>query len=399
MDLYFYDKLNKYSTDGKGFVSMSRRVRINAVIAEYYERLGEENEDVLITRGSKTESMRLLMSRRSNRVLSCGRFIDTVRFKEFGIHEVKSIKLCGDKFCGNCQKRLANLREKRYTPLLDELSKRFDMYHISFTVPNVSGLFLPKAVEDILDGFAKLVKYLDGRKKIRGLSFGGIGYIGAIRSLEITHNETKQTYHPHLHCIFAFKKGLNLDQPKTIVNDFSYDRGRLRDKWSAFEVFIQRLWYLCYERQRVTKSAIEASPGYSCKVNRANGNYHQIFKYAIKGLLDDKRVRQLKSKGQKIDVELTYEEFRDLYFALEGRRAMQGYGCFYGLKFDDGDLKAPEQNDLEIRWIINELQKLDEGEFVSEKLASVIENIIKKHELYFSRDTVREDVDSFKGDD
>ena len=399
MDLGFIEKLNKHKTDGKSFIAMSRKVRVNAVTAEFYERLGNENEDLLKTRGGVTTDFKVLMSRRSGRVLRCGRFVDTARFKEIKVHEVKAIKLCGDKFCGNCQKQLANARERKYSPLLEELEKVFDVYHVTLTVPNVSELFLPKSVEDIINSFARLIKYISGRKKIKGLNFGGLGYVGAIRSLEITHNLKRDDYHPHLHIIFVLKKGLNLDLPKVFINAFSFNRGRCENKWSAFEVFIQKLWKLCYDGERVTKSSIEFSEGYSCKVNRANGNYHQIWKYVVKGLLDDKYAQQRKSKGGRIDNGLTYEEFRALYFALEGRRAMQGYGCFYGLKFDESVLNDSDKSDAEIREIIHELRKLDEDEFVSEKLTAVIENIVKNNEIYFSKKNIRDNLDSLKEED
>lgn len=398
MDLDFYEKLNKYRTESDSFSAMSRRIRVNPLIAEYYQRLGEEYEDVLITRGLKTESMFYVMQRRANRILRCGRFVDTLRFKDIGIHEVKSVKLCCDKFCGNCQKQLANARERKYTPLLKELEKHFDMYHITFTVPNVSELFLPKAVEDIIKEFARMIKYISGRKEIKGINFNGFGYVGAIRSLEITQNKDNKSFHPHLHCIFVMKKGLNLDKPKVFTNAFSYSYGRKVQQFSAFEVFIQKLWYLCYNGQRVTKAAIEEADGYSCIVNRADGNYHQIFKYAIKGLLDDKRNEMRKSKGS-IERNLTYEEFKALYFALEGKRAMQGYGCFYGIKFDESVLNAPDETEAEIRAIVRELRKLSVDEFVSEKLASVIENIVKNHDIYFSKKSIRDNLDSLKNED
>ncbi len=396
MDLEFHEKLNKHKADGKSFVTISRRVRINAIIAEYYERLGEEYEDLLKTRGGITKEFKPLTSKRAGRLLRCGRFIDTTRFKELGIHKINAIKLCGDKFCGNCQKRLANERERKYTPLLQELERLFDVYHIVLTVPNVPELFLTKSVEDIIKAFAKLIKYVKGDKKIRGINFGGFGYVGAFRSLEITHNVKRDDYHPHLHCIFVLKKGLNLDQPKVFTNAFSFSNGRRVSQWSAFEVFIQKLWKLCYSGERVTKSGIDLSDGYSCMVNRANGNYHQIFKYVVKGLLDDKHEQQRRAKTGRIDNGLTYEEFRALYFALEGRRAMQAYGCFQGLKLDETVLTDSDKTNEEIRAIISELRKYEPDEFVSEKLATVIENIVKNHEIYISAKDLKDDLEGLK---
>lgn len=398
MDLVLYEKLNKYKTDGKGYSNLSRRVRMNAVIADFYKLLGEENEDVVISRGGNDRSMYNAMLQRSRRVLACGRSVETLRFRDLGIHEVKRIKLCGDKFCGNCQKQLANARERKYTPLLKAMEKVFDIYHIVLTVPNVSDAVLPVTVYKIISSFGRLIKYISGRKRIRGLSFDGIGYVGAIRSLEITHNENQDTYHPHLHCVFASKKGLELDKPKVFTNRFSFNQGRKGNQFSAFEVFLQKLWNLVYSGNRVTKTAIEAAEGYSCIVNRADGNYHQIFKYVVKGLLDDKRAQQLKAKGSR-NVGLTYEEFRALYFALEHCRAMQGYGCFYGLKFDDSILNVADGSELEVETIVKELQKECDGEFEHERLAYVIENIVKRGEIYFSRKSVQDSLSGLGDDD
>lgn len=398
MDLFFNSKLNKCKMDSKGFSAMARRIRINALMSEYYERLGNEYEDLLKTRGGITKDFRTMMYRRSKRILACGRFVNTRRFKDLGVHEVKSIKLCGDKFCGNCQKQLANARERKYTPLLNFLSEHFDLYHIALTVPNVSGALLPKAVDDIFKAFGQMMKYILCRKKLRGISFEGFGCAGAIRSLEITHNESRVDYHPHLHCIFVFRKGSDFDKPKVFTNRFSYDyKGRKVQQFSAFEVFIQKLWYLCYTGERVSLKAINSLEcGYSCIVNAANGNYHQIFKYAIKGLLDDKRAERRKAKGI-IDRNISFEEFHDLYFALENRRTMQGYGCFNKLNFDNVDA---EESDEELKAIINELSKMsNDDDFANEKLASVIENIVCKQEIYLSKKSVSENLNSLKDDD
>ncbi|MGN0804994.1 MAG: protein rep [Candidatus Coproplasma sp.] len=396
MDLFELEKLNRHKNDGQGFIKMARRIRINALMSEYYEQLGEEYADLLKTRGGKTEEFRLLMHRRSIRILGCGRFVHTRRFKDLGVHEIKQIKLCGDKFCGNCQKQLANARERKFTPLLNELAKNFDLYHITFTVPNVPGEKLPKTVKDITERFGQMMKYILCRKKIRGITFENFGCVGAIRSLEITHNGSRADYHPHLHCIFVFRKGLQLDKPKVFTNRFSYEKGRKTSQFSAFEIFIQKLWFLCINGERVTKKAIDSLEcGYSCKVNYADGNYHQIFKYAIKGLLDEKKAEMRRSQGV-IDRNISFEEFCCLFFALEGRRTMQGYGCFNKLKFDD----VKEENEEEFNSIIRELSKISkDDDYANEKLMGVIENIVVEKEIYISKKSIRQDLDSLKSDD
>ncbi|MCM1441012.1 MAG: protein rep [Roseburia sp.] len=397
MDLFDLQQLNNLKNDGQSFVKLSRRIRINAVIAGYYQQLGNDYDDLIITRGKDEMPFDVKMSRRAGRLLRCGRLIDTTRWKELGIHKVNSLQRCGDKFCGNCQKQLANAREHKYEPLLKAFSSEFDLYHITLTVPNVSGRELPKTVDRIISAFGKFVKFLLGRKNIRGLNISRLGCLGAIRSMEITMNKQMTTYHPHLHVIAVFKKGLELDKPKVFTNDFSYSYGRKVQQFSAFEVLIQKLWACCYSGVKITKRAVESSAGYSCIVNNADGNYHQIFKYAIAGLLADKKKAMCKDKS--IDKGLTYKEFHDLYFALENRRAMQGYGIFYGLKFDDSILTEADDTDKQVKDLVCMLNKLDDFELVREKLSAVIENITKNQHIYFSKKSVGQALESLKDDD
>ena len=246
--------------------------------------------------------------------------------------------------------------------------------------------------------FGKLMGFMLGRKKIRGLPFVGLGCRGAIRSLEITMNEQMSTYHPHLHCVFVFRKGLELDKPKVFTNSFSYSRGRKVQQFSAFEVLVQKLWRLCYDGARVTKAALESlDEGYSCIVNYADGNYHQIFKYAVAGLLAEKK--KAMRKDGNIQRGLSYEEFKDLYFALENRRALQGYGCFYGLKLDEAELNADDACDEELREMIHALNGVEEGVFTNEKLLDVIENIVVNKHVYFSDSDVKSNLESLSQDD
>lgn len=398
MDLFDISKLNTYKTSGKSFCDMARRIRINPLIAGYYEQLGSDYDDLLVTRGFNTTDFQTKCHRRAERILQCGRTVSTSTWKESKVHHIKSVQLCADKFCGNCQKQFANRREHRYTPLLNVLNEKYDLYHVALTVPNCTGFFLPDTVGKILKAFGKMMKFFLCRKKIRGLPFEGLGCRGAIRSLEITMNESISTYHPHLHCVFVFRKGINLDKPKVFTNNFSFSKGRKVRQFSAFEVLIQKLWRLCFDGDKVTKAAIEElSEGYSCIVNYADGNYHQIFKYAVEGLLADKK--KAMRKDGNVQRGLSYTEFKDLYFALENRRALQGYGCFYGLKLDEAELNTDDAADEEIRSIIHSLNGIEECMYSKEKLRDVIENIVIKNHVYFSDKDIKSNLESLAEDD
>jgi hypothetical protein len=193
----------------------------------------------------------------------------------------------------------------------------------------------------MFDRFKHLIRYFSGNLKIAGVDFSQYGFIGAVRSLEVTYNlqlpKTKE-YHPHLHCIFALKKNLNLE--KDIVNKFSYSGKSFRSAFSNFEVLLQKIWYLLLTKQRVNLSAINSIPdGYSVKIDKCIetdtgvSGYYEVFKYAMKCF------------NTKVDnsqsVFLQYNQFKTLYLALYKCRTIQGYGKLHNIKSDENvDLKS-----------------------------------------------------------
>lgn len=61
---------------------------------------------------------------------------------------------------------------------------------------NVNGEELDEAITNILQSFKKLVDYAEIKKATKGW----------YRGLEITHNIENDTYHPHIHVLFAVKQ-------------------------------------------------------------------------------------------------------------------------------------------------------------------------------------------------
>jgi hypothetical protein len=76
---------------------------------------------------------------------------------------------------------------------------------------------------------------------------------------------------------------------------------------------------------KVTKKALEELvEGYSCTLDDVDEHSaYEVFKYMTKSTDEEKNI-------------LTYENFKTLYFALHKVRQIQGYGCFYNVKDDDG---------------------------------------------------------------
>lgn len=130
--------------------------------------------------------------------------------------------------------------------------------------------------------FKSLNRYLNNDLKIKGLDFEQYSYIGAIRSLEVTFKG--DNYHPHLHCIFAFKSPLM--NYRYIENTFSNSKKNGHRKFTDFEVLLQKIWSLLNNKIKVTKKNIEELElGYSCTVDDIDeSSAYEVFKYMTKVL-------------------------------------------------------------------------------------------------------------------
>jgi hypothetical protein len=289
------------------------------IISAYYSRLYDE-----------TNNGRFLDIADNVRDCSKSWFFDVYKMQR--IKDLKSVFLCKNKFCLNCQKLIQKSRLERFAPYLDDISRDYDLYHLVFTIPNCNGENLKQTINRLFKAFKNLIRYFKLNSFVKDVDFARYGYAGSIRSLETTYKF--DDYHPHIHSIFAFKK--DLDFKKNIKNVYSYSK--FSDKirfFSDFEILIQKIWYLNCTGQRVNLKNIDIIPeGYSCTADRVtDGDYYEVFKYATKIYEETSNL-------------ISYEQFKVFYTALYNRRTIQGYGVFYNISVDDsideGYIKAYE---------------------------------------------------------
>ena len=205
-----------------------RRLRKNTVLSFFYEKLGEDIyfEDAygMSVKDYDFWSRRIdSIKDRGERVKLCTRFCKGDYYRLQGVKDLQKTNLCRDRFCDNCQNTLSQQRYEKFLPILENLREDYDIYHIVFTVPNVYLKDLARTINVMYAGFNRLVRYFDGRKGIRGVNFAQYGYVGAVRSLEITKNKKRNDFHPHLHCLFLFRKGLKLDVNRKFLNVYSFN--------------------------------------------------------------------------------------------------------------------------------------------------------------------------------
>lgn len=348
------------------FKDLQSKVQYNVYQSEYYERMADEYCDDSYYK-------------KAERTLSCSKVWDLNYYVQHGIKQIKSITRCQDAFCYVCQSLKAQRRFQLYSPYLKALEKNHDIFHIVFTVPNVPGERLNWTLDKMYDRFSRLIMYFNGDKVIKGLDFLQYGYCGAVRSLEITTGKRRvgNDFHPHFHCMFAFSKNPP-NMEKVVENSFSggkydYVTERLKKTYfSRFEWLLQRIWCLLMLDIRVTKENIiniyeltdrRYKDGFDVKADNAEGKYHEIFKYAIKGTY----------KKEKI---FSYEDFSFLENALKNRRVYETYGCMRQYNFNDVDISSvKDMSDVIFDEILKELQRREKPLVIQSCIEEIIDDL------------------------
>lgn len=350
--------------------SISENRGYNEVIAGYYSRLiGESSVSQKKTLSNNLESLN-----------DCNRLWFLDQYSKAKVKDFKKTNLCKDKFCSNCKKVKQASRMARFMPVIQEqLKVHPNAYQMVLTVPNVPGKELEKTIKKMSKAYSMMNQYLQGKRKAKDLPFD-IGFVGAIRTLEITYKG--DSYHPHFHVLLVLDKGLG---EKKYTNTYSHDRYKRRETryFSEMEIMIQKLWKMLYEGVRVTKANFDQLEiGYSSMIDQMNdGDYLELFKYMVKGETEDKKF-------------MSYEQFKILIVALKSVRQIQGYGVFHSIQDDDS---IDDMVDKLYDSMIEELQKQENPEAVWETVQDLRDDqeytlISRKRIFNHLKNTMREDT-------
>lgn len=334
-----YDVPSSIEITSKEVDELGHNTVFNDIYAEYYHQLADELGDEQYKKNAE-------------RMLNCHKswFGDHYIFQQ--IFDVKNIFLCHDRYCVNCQhlKQAAMLR--RFTKILEDTSKEYDLYLVSLTVPNCSIDSLQDSLGRFAHAFHNIIRYFSGNSTVAGIDFRSYGFHACYRNIEIVVNPN--SFHPHYHCIFALKK--DLDEEKLFTNDYSYSYGVLNRKFSSLEILIQKVLALGYNKIRFDKIIVDyvlnkkevdkqrlsawcnkrnvnlellnsiRKEGYSCVIDKIEGNsWHEAFKYATK----------LTKDGNAL---MSYYQFKILVTCLKNVHFGQGYGAWYKLPKDDWEI-------------------------------------------------------------
>lgn len=154
----------------------------------------------LLGQSEKVHQREKLFINFASRTASCSHFL------EFGQNiltdgslsdkALKNALFCHVRFCPICnwRKSIKLFTQLAKASVLIENDYKFAF--LTLTIPNVSASELPLTIYKLLQDFKLYMKYKDIKAVVCGYH----------RALEVTYNDEKNTYHPHIHAILALPK-------------------------------------------------------------------------------------------------------------------------------------------------------------------------------------------------
>ena len=120
---------------------------------------------------------------------------------------LKGANFCRMRTCPMCNWRKSLKMFGQTSKITDKILEQLPttrFIFVTFTVKNCSAEKLEETINLMNQGFKRLT---DKSKKLAITNKFKNNMIGYIRAMEVTYNQEKDTYHPHIHCIFAVKAG------------------------------------------------------------------------------------------------------------------------------------------------------------------------------------------------
>lgn len=132
-----------------------------------------------------------------DRVKSCGDTLNFIRRKD-GSLRLYQAYFCKNKLCPMCNWRRSMKYSYQTSQIVDEAIKekpKGRFLFLTLTVKNVPGEELGDTISQLTKSFDRLFKRAKVKKNL----------LGFLRSVEVTHNEKENTYHPHIHVLMMVR--------------------------------------------------------------------------------------------------------------------------------------------------------------------------------------------------
>ena len=139
--------------------------------------------------------------KRGERMSQCGDVLDYRYCSDCGTWYIKKANLCRDRFCPVCSWRLSLQRYNEMREVISIINSTDNEITnwslITLTCKNCD----EGQVSETLSLMAKAWNLTKQQRDIKP------HIVGWARSVEITYNEESKTFHPHYHCLIAWKNG------------------------------------------------------------------------------------------------------------------------------------------------------------------------------------------------
>lgn len=131
------------------------------------------------------------------RIGTCGNYLNFIK-QDDGSLKLYQAYFCKNKLCALCNWRRAMKYSWQTARIVDEAIKeepKGRFLFLTLTVKNVPGKELNQTISELTKSFDRLFKRVKVQKNL----------IGYLRSVEVTHNEKENTYHPHIHVLLMVR--------------------------------------------------------------------------------------------------------------------------------------------------------------------------------------------------
>lgn len=235
-----------------------------------------------------------------------------------GVPELSQIFFCRQKYCPTCSRRKSLKAFAVGMKLFNELQREYSFLHVVLTVRNCSA-----------DGIRDTVRLLYKQSSAMLRSKLCAGFKGVLRCLEITYNEERGDFHPHLHCLVAVRKSYFTSRVYVSVES-------LRSEWA--DRMGQTTASVYMSRIREPEKAIAEICKYCVKPLQLEGVPVHIYEILY---TQTKHVRHIQSYGvirdtlaklkldfeetSDVDVEYSLDDFDVGDFFEKGRRVAYSY--------------------------------------------------------------------------
>lgn len=274
------------------------------------------------------------------RMKECNTFMQLISTSDKKNKKQISGNSCKNRFCPICNWRKSRKDSMAISIMMQAIKQdtEYNYLFLTLTVPNVDSDELDSKINEMNQAFNLYMKYKQINKAVNGY----------VRKLEITYNESENTYHPHIHAIIAVDKTY-----------FKNTRKYLKHAdWLA-------LW-----KQAMRDDSIQFVNIQRVKTESKNKAFLEIAKYSAKDT----------------DLLKSQDTFDTLYTALKGKRLLSYSGIFkeYNKRYKDGLLNAYKNLDT------NEYIYLVTAQFNQNKYEQVYELLTDEQKALFNKHLIDE---------